>query len=115
MSRARSGGGAISNKLVSSRTPKAEPKARAISPAAVSRIGLKQGNHVTGKGTVRVQNPPLDVGRGYSTPVGPTSNMGVGPGANRAVYRSGSQSSTPAARLLMWNMRVFRWMLFIVR
>ena len=53
MSKPRSGGGATSNKVVSSRAPKAEPRSRAISPAAVSRIGLKQGNHAD-TGTVRV-------------------------------------------------------------
>jgi hypothetical protein len=98
MAKARSGGGITSNKLVTTKAPKTEPRSRAISPAAVSRIGAKQGNHATGKGTVRVVSPPLDAGRGYSAPVGPASNLAAGPGAGRAVYRTGSQSPTPAAR-----------------
>jgi hypothetical protein len=97
MSKARSGGGITSNKLVSSRAPKPEPKAKAISPCAVSQIGNKQGNHATDKGTVRTRTEPLVTGRGYQ-PVGPTRNMGQGPGANRTFHRSGSQSSTPTAR-----------------
>ena len=89
MSKARSGGGITSNKLVQSRAPKAEPKAHAMSPGGVSRIGVHPSP---------LSRPePIEAGRGYQ-PVGPTSNMGVGPGANRTVHRSGSQSSTPAAR-----------------
>ncbi len=35
---------------------------------------------------------PLDAGRGYHPPVGPTSNMGQGPGANRTIHGTGSQA-----------------------
>ena len=108
MKRAKSGGGITSNKVVNSRAPKAEPRSRAISPAAVSQIGLKQGNHATDTGTFRRRSEPLVVGRGYQTPVGPTSNMGQGPGANRTVYRSGSQSPTPAARPLPAGREILR-------
>jgi hypothetical protein len=98
MSKAKSGGGITSNKLVTSRAPKVEPRSRAISPGAVSKLGAMQGNHATNQGrNVNVPPPKLDAGRGYQ-PVGPTSNMGVGPGANRTIYRSGSQSATPTAR-----------------
>lgn len=89
MTKATSGGGITSNKLVRSKAPKMEPRSHAIDPGAVSRLGAHPSP---------AQAKPLVSGRGYSTPVGPSSNMGQGPGANRTVYRSGSQSATPAAK-----------------
>lgn len=83
-----SGGGIEGRKVVHGTSPKVEPKPHAVSPGHVSRIG-----HPTAPGA---KVGPLYEGRGYSTPVGPTSNMGVGPGANREIHRSGSQSKTPA-------------------
>jgi hypothetical protein len=100
MRKARSGGGITSNKLVTTRAPKAEPRARAQSPSAVSKLGAMQGNHATGQGrNVNVPPPKLDAGRGYQPPSGPTDNVAaVGVGGGRTVYRSGSQGSTPVAR-----------------
>jgi hypothetical protein len=72
---ARSGGGITSNKLVSTEAKKAEPKSRAINPAAADGIGQ----------TTAFKKPPLESGPGYKTLVGPTSNMGQGPGAGRTV------------------------------
>src|SRR6266852_3002139 len=84
MSKARSGGGIMSNKLVQSKTPKAEPKPRAISPGGVSQLG----EHV---GTRRAVQP-LDVGPGFK-PKGPTDNVkAVGVGGGRQIHRSGSQA-----------------------
>ncbi len=85
MAKARSGGGISSNKLVQSKAPKAEPRARAISPGGADQLGQKVGP--------RRAVEPLDAGPGYRTPVGPSSNMGVGPGANRQVHRCGSQGT----------------------
>jgi hypothetical protein len=92
MKKIGSGGG--SNKLVQSRAPKTEPRARAISPGAVSKLGAMQGNHATNQGrTVNVPPPKLDVDRGYQPPVGPTDNVAaVGVGGGRTVYPCGSQS-----------------------
>jgi hypothetical protein len=82
MAKARSGGGITSSKLVRAKAPKAEPRSRAMSPGGVSQMGTAvDPRSVT----------PLVSGRGYQ-PKGPTSNMGQGPGANRVVMRSGSQS-----------------------
>jgi hypothetical protein len=63
MSKARSGGGITSNKLVQSKALKAEPKATAISPGAVSRIGSHPSPLTKPKA--------LDAGR-VAGPVGPT-------------------------------------------
>jgi hypothetical protein len=90
MAKQLSGGGLHSNKLVQAKTPKVEPRSRAISPGAVSKLGMATAE----------PKPKLDAGRGYSTPKGPSSNMGQGPGANRTVTRAGSQSKTPAVKPL---------------
>jgi hypothetical protein len=78
--KAKSGGGITSNKLVQSKAPKAEPQSRAMSPETVAQLGA----------STAFQKKPLEMGRGYQ-PVGPTSNMGQGPGANRTVHHCGSQ------------------------
>jgi hypothetical protein len=80
MAKARSGGGITSNKLVQSKAPKVEPRSKAISPEGVAQLGA----------ATAFQKKPLDMGPGYQ-PVGPTSNMGQGPGANRTTYKCGSQ------------------------
>jgi hypothetical protein len=92
MSKARSGGGITSNKLVQSRAPKAEPKAHAMSPGGVSRIGVHPSP---------LSRPePIEAGRGFQ-PVGPTDNVAaVGVGGGRTVHRTGSQSPTPAAKAM---------------
>jgi hypothetical protein len=91
--------GGLGSKVVrKSSLPKTEPKARLINPRAVSQLGTAVDPRAVEK---------LDAGRGYATPVGPTSNMGQGPGANRTLYgQSGTQKtygpvdrgSTPPAR-----------------
>lgn len=55
---------------------KVEPRSHAVSPAAVSQIGLKQGNHATGQpAPVRVTKVPMYEGRGLQAPmVGTTSH-----------------------------------------
>jgi hypothetical protein len=85
-----SGGGLTSNKLVQSKAGKTEPVARAISPSAVAQLGS-----ATAK-----KPPPLDMGRAYSPPVGPTGNLAQGPGGGRTVMPAGTQSKTPPARPL---------------
>lgn len=75
------GGG--SNKVVHSTAPKVEPKPHAINPGGAAQFGSKA--------LAPKYATPLEAGRGYSPPVGPTSSMGVGPGANRQVHHCGSQ------------------------
>jgi hypothetical protein len=81
------GGGIDGRNVVHTKAPKREPVAHAISPGAVSRFGS-----MVGEGT---PHKALYSGQGYGAPVGPTDNMGQGPGANREIYRAGSQSPTP--------------------
>jgi hypothetical protein len=84
--RARSGGGATSNQVVRTQEPKAAPRTRAISPEGAAQIGV----------STAFKKAPLDMGRGYSPPVGPTNLIAQGAGAGRTVMRAGSQSPTPA-------------------
>jgi hypothetical protein len=77
-----SGGGHGSRPVTHTRAPKAEPKAHAIDPGAVSQIGI---SHFLGRDELRD-------GKGYATPVGPTDNVAAcGVGGGRDVHRSGSQ------------------------
>jgi len=49
---------------------KVEPKSQAVSPSAVSKIGIMQGNHAADGGhTVRVTSTPLYEGRGLKAPM----------------------------------------------
>jgi hypothetical protein len=89
MTAAKSGGGINSRVVKHTSNPKQEPVAHAVSVGAVSRLG-----NMVGEGT---PFKPLYSGPGYSKPVGPTNNMGVGPGANREVMRSGSQGQHGSA------------------
>jgi hypothetical protein len=77
------GGGILGNKVRHVSAPKIEPKSKAVSPEAAAGIGLSHAYKV----------PNLERGKGYSTPVGPSSSMGVGPGANRTVMKCGSQGT----------------------
>jgi hypothetical protein len=97
MTRIVSGGGINSNKTVQSRSGyKVEPKSRAMSPEAVGQQGA----------SLAFARKPLEQGFGY-TPgkMGATGianarqgHAGPGPGGgSRVIYRSGSQSPTPAA------------------
>jgi hypothetical protein len=81
-SQSGSGGGARVSHV---KAPKVEPIPHAVAAGRASLIGQ----------SVYFAKGPLYSGPGYSTPVGPSSNMGQGPGANREVFRSGSQSPTP--------------------
>jgi hypothetical protein len=72
------GGG--SNKIVQSKAPKIEPRSKAVSVETTAQLGA----------STAFQKKPLDMGPGYQ-PVGPTSNMGQGPGANRTTMPCGSQ------------------------
>lgn len=83
MSKVKSGGGLHSNKLVTRKSPKVEPKAYAINPAGVRQLG----NTIDPK-----EREPLNAGRGYSPPVGPTDNVAaVGVGGGRTIMPSGGQ------------------------
>ena len=77
------GGGFLGNKVRHVSAPKTEPKSEAILPEAAAGIGLSHAYKV----------PNLERGKGYATPTGPSSNMGVGPGANRTVMKCGSQGT----------------------
>lgn len=70
--------------LKSTSNPKREPKPEGVD---VSTLGRNQ----TYNGYTFAER-----GAGYSNPVGPVDNMGVGPGANRDVHRSGSQHGLAA-------------------
>jgi hypothetical protein len=88
--KATSGGGFTSRKVVRAAAPKAEPKARAISPGGADQLGAKVGN-LKGYPTAAVR--PLDAGRGYQ-PKGPTDNVAaVGVGGGRTVMRAGGQGT----------------------
>jgi hypothetical protein len=89
MARATSGGGINMNKVVHSRNPKVEPTPHAVSVGAVSRLGAKVGEGTPYKNLYNKV--------GYTTPIGPSDNMGAGPGANRMVMKSGTQGQHGSA------------------
>jgi hypothetical protein len=69
--------------------PKQEPRARAVSPAAVSQIGGHRGDHAMESGKVLPGGgKSLYAGAGLNN-VGPTP-CGQGPGAGRTVMPSGT-------------------------
>ena len=90
-----SGGGITSNKYVTSKSAKVEPKSKAMSPEAVAQQGA----------ATAFVKPPLVQGPGYTpTKVGATGIAKAtvrpdipGPGSGRTTYASGSQSPTPTA------------------
>jgi hypothetical protein len=89
MTRIVSGGGFNSRVVKQAKSSKVEPKPKAISVEAAARIGVQ----------VQAKTPQLETGPGYRTkPVPPSGIPGTynaatqGPGSQRAVYRSGSQS-----------------------
>ncbi|WP_298870924.1 hypothetical protein [uncultured Bradyrhizobium sp.] len=90
MSKAKSGGGITSNKVVQSRGVKTGANAKGISPQSVARIGMQV---VTGTGIAKVPGP-------ISKPLGNelAKNVGKGgPGVGRTVHTTGSQSNSPVA------------------
>jgi hypothetical protein len=82
------GGGGYGSRPVShSREGKQEPVSHKGNEAGVGQIGLQHA----------FKPEPMTQGKGYE-PKGPTSNLGQGPGANRTIFRSGSQQPTPPAK-----------------
>jgi hypothetical protein len=92
------GGGPQGNKTKSMKAGwKVEPKSKAIDPAAVSAMGM----------AVQFKKPNLESGPGYTTKAQPPTgiaNARQGPasaapgGMGRMIYKSGSQSPTPAPK-----------------
>ena len=86
----KSGGGINSNKTVQSRSGgKVEPKAKAANVAGVAQQGM----------ATAFKKEPLTQGKGYEpSPMAPTGAPGKynaatqGPGSQRTIYRSGTQS-----------------------
>jgi hypothetical protein len=92
----RPGGGLHSRNVRHVSAPKREPRARAISPAAVNQLGAHVGDHITHvKGSTGYRGEPLVRGSGYSPPQGPTDNVkAVGVGGGRTIYEHGTQCQT---------------------
>ena len=85
----RPGGGIVGKNVRQVRAPKAEPIPHKVNPTAVDQLGQALAH----------KPDALYGGRGYATPVGPTSNMGQGPGANRTLYgQSGTNQTYGAVR-----------------
>ena len=88
MSKAKSGGGINSNKVVQSRGVVPGKPAKGVSPQSAVRIGMQV---ITTSGVAKVGGP-------ISKPLGNelAKNVGAGgPGARRTVMRAGSQSASP--------------------
>jgi hypothetical protein len=81
MSKARNGGGIQSRVVKHVNAPKREPIAKAVSPAAVDQQGQ----------AVQFKKEALYQGKGFQPP-GPNWNTKQGPGANRTIYKTGSQA-----------------------
>ena len=89
-----SGGGITSNKLVTSKGYKTEPRPRAANVEAVAQQGA----------ALAFKRKDIYQGKGFSGgPVGPTGMKGTynaktsGPGSLRTTYKSGSQSQYGAS------------------
>jgi hypothetical protein len=86
------GGGA--SKLASPKV-RTGAAARGISPLAVSRIGVMQGNHSTDRGDLPTPREPLYHGHNFNPVklgVELATNVGKGgPGKGRTLYRTGTQ------------------------
>ena len=95
MSRAKSGGGLTSNKLVRPSIRGGSPTANRVNVTAVSQLGAKIGNH-SDKGTVKLTPQPLVAAKMPAVALGNSlaTNVGKGgPGAGRKIFGSGSQGS----------------------
>jgi hypothetical protein len=87
----KSGGGITSNKYVTSKAPKVEPRSKAMSPEAVAQQGA----------ATAFKKPPLVQGPGYTPAKVGATGVGKatvrpdtpGPGSGRTTYASGSQGS----------------------
>ena len=88
MTKAKSGGGINSNKVVQSRGVVPGANAKGVSPQAAARIGMQ----------VVTTTGPLAVGGPISKPLGNelAKNVGAGgAGAGRTVHPTGTQSKSP--------------------
>jgi hypothetical protein len=88
MTKAKSGGGINSNKVVQSRGVVTGTNAKGVSPQSAARIGMQV---ISSTGVAKVPGP-------ISKPLGNelAKNVGAGgPGAGRTVMRAGSQSKSP--------------------
>jgi hypothetical protein len=103
MSKARSGGGITSNKLVRPDVRSGAPSTNKMSPAGAAQLGVALGDKVhnrahTGQGF----RTPLQAGVRAQVPLGNAvaGNVGGGgPGTGRTVYGAGSQGQHgPVAR-----------------
>jgi hypothetical protein len=83
------GGGYDGKNVVHTNNPKREPISRPVSVGAVSRLGSMVGEGTPLKSLYANYNPVR-----ASNPIGPSDNMGQGPGAMRTVMRAGSQSKS---------------------
>jgi hypothetical protein len=100
MAKAKSGGGATMNKNVKTPIKSGSPNTRAVSPSAVGRIGIKQGNHRTDGGTMKPPADPLVKAVKPQVPSGNQVALNVGrggPGAGRTVHSTGSQGQHGSA------------------
>ena len=87
MPKIMSGGGYGSRQHTEAKKGKQEPISHKGNPAGVAQQGL----------ATQFQKEPITSGIGYQ-PYGPKGHTAQGPGANRTIYKSGSQSPTPQAR-----------------
>jgi hypothetical protein len=90
-----SGGGYGSRPVTHVRAPKVEPKAYAKNPGGVAQYGSAIGNKITHvAGQTPYRGDPVNIGRGYQPPVGPTDNVAaVGVGGGRTTLHCGSQGT----------------------
>src|SRR6516225_5163610 len=86
-----SGGGIEGRQVVETNNPKREPISRSVSVGAVSRLGGMVGEGTPLKSLYANYNPVR-----ASNPIGPTDGMKAGPGSNRTIMPSGSQSRVSA-------------------
>jgi hypothetical protein len=93
------GGGAGTNKLVSTRNFKTEPQTYKIDPGRASMIGTSVYGFSKG--------PIQTAGGAYSNPVGP-SQCECKPGGGRTILPSGSQSHHSADRPMPAGRSLFK-------
>jgi hypothetical protein len=95
MSKAKSGGGITSNKLVRPQVRGGSPSANRVNVTGVSQLGNAQGNHASDPSrTVNVKREPIVAAQMAAVPLGNAiaTNVGAGgPGKGRTIFRTGSQ------------------------
>jgi hypothetical protein len=97
MSRAKSGGGITSNKLVRPGVRTGPASTNKIDPRGISQYGYATGSRIHKSGSYGTENTalPVNVGTMGQVPLGNQVALNVkggGPGAGRTVMRTGSQS-----------------------